>query len=164
MDRPGEILTDFQTVQGTNDIFLNAEGKKRTGGSTIITPKQYLQDARFTIYLEGENEILEKCFSAIRAPFWTPYLGRKNCVPSVPVLPEWIEAKTLEEAVCLFSKKDKKYCGRNVMVEMDLSADSNPEENERVYIRNDSVFRADRNEYQSRHVKSFVIATGGDPA
>ena len=37
IDRPGQILTDFQTVQGTNGIFLNAEGKPRTGGGTIIT-------------------------------------------------------------------------------------------------------------------------------
>ena len=61
MDRPGRVLIDFQTVQGTNGVFLNAEGKPRTGGGTIITPKQYLQDAAFQVFVYGEEDALERC-------------------------------------------------------------------------------------------------------
>ena len=63
-DRPGRVTTDYHTVQGTNGVFLNAEGKPRGGGGTIVTPKQYLQDARFTVFLWGEDEALSACYRA----------------------------------------------------------------------------------------------------
>ena len=162
IDRPGQILTDFQTVQGTNGIFLNAEGKPRTGGGTIITPKQYLQYAWFTVFLQGEETLLKECHTAMCHPRWTPYLGRKNCVPSVPVKPEWIEASTLEEAVMSFSEDDLKHSEKNVIVEMDFSQDSELAANERSYRRNDNLIHAEKNEYVSRTVKSYVIQSGGD--
>ena len=162
IDKPGRIITDFQTVQGTGGRFLNAEGKPRTGGGTIITPKQYLQDARFTVYLLADEHLLEECFQAMLHPRWTPYLGRKNCVPSVPVKPEWIEAETMEEAVLQFSKAELKQCAESVIVEMDLLDGKNLGETERIYSRNDSIVHAERNEYKPRRVKSYVVSAGGD--
>ena len=162
IDRPGQILTDFQTVQGTGGIFLNAEGKNRTGGGTIITPKQYLQDAWFTVFLQGEDAILEQCYSAMTHPQWTPYLGRRNCVPSVPVIPEWVDASTLEEAVSHFCESDAAHCGSHVAVEMDLSSGEELRQAERAYHRNDNVVHAELNEYNPRLVKSYVVASGGD--
>ena len=106
-DQPGRVMTDYHTVQGTNGIFLNAEGKPRTGGSTIITPKQYLQDARFTVYLWGDEETLNACYHAMNHPRWAVCLGRKSCVPAVPVVPEWIEADSPEKAVARFSENEK---------------------------------------------------------
>lgn len=162
MDRPGQILMDFQTVQGTDGIFLNAEGKPRSGGGTIITPKQYLQYSWFTVFLQGEERLLKECFTAMSHPQWTPYLGRKNCVPSVPVKPEWVEADTLEEAVRYFSDDDLKHSEPNVIVEVDCSADSELTSGERAYSRNDNLIHAEKNEYASRTVKSYVIQSGGD--
>ena len=161
-DRPGQILTDFQTVQGTDGKFLNAEGKPRTGGGTIITPKQYLLNAWFTVFLQGDEKLLNQCCSAMLHPRWTPYLGRKNCVPAIPVVPEWVEAGTLEEAVRLFSEEDLKHCERNVTVEMDLTADSEVSPEERIHTRNDSVIHAEKNEYDSRLVKTCTIRCGGE--
>lgn len=162
IDRPGQILTDFQTVQGTNGVFFNAEGKPRSGGGTIITPKQYLQNAWFTVFLQGGENVLEECFEAMIHPQWTPYLGRKNCVPSVPVRPEWIEADTLEEAVSRFSEEDRRHAESNVIVEVEIHSNSELTANERLYSRNDSIIHAEKNEYAPRIVKSYVIHSGGD--
>ena len=161
MDRPGRVLIDFQTVQGTNGVFLNAEGKPRTGGGTIITPKQYLQDAWFTIFLQGDVTVLELCCEALNHPKWTPYLGRKNCVPSVPVVPEWIEADSLDEAVRLFTREDQKHSVQTVTVETDASATEDIKPEERTYTRNDQLIHAEKNEYDTRFVKSFNILSGG---
>ena len=161
-DRPGQILTDFQTVQGTDGTFLNAEGKTRTGGGTIITPKQYLQYAWFTVFLQGEEGLLEKCCAAMTHPKWTPYLGRKNCVPSVPVKPEWVAADTLEDAVSAFSQEDLKHSEPDVIVEMDFAADAQLASDERTYSRNDNIVHAEKNEYASRLVKSYTIQSGGE--
>lgn len=163
-DRPGEILTDYQTVQGTDGVLLNAEGKKRSLGDTIVTPKQYLQDAKFSIFLQGDETLLDECFSAMKSPKWTPYLGRKNCIPAVPLIPEWINADSLEKAVLCFDLEKQDGNKAKYSVEMDLTMNSDILDTERIYTRNDSVIHAEKNEYRSRTVKSFVVTVGGDPA
>ena len=161
-DNPGQILTDFQTVRGTDGKFISAEGKPRTGGGTIITPKQYLQGAVFTVFLRGEYVLLEQCWKALKHPFWTPYLGRKNCVPSIPIIPKWVEAESLNIAVRIFDKDELLYCGQNVTVEMDYDEKEESATEERTYFRYDSVLHAERNEYVLRRVKSFIVPAGGD--
>lgn len=160
-ERPGDILNDFQTVQGTDGYFLSAEGKRRSGGGTIITPKQYLQNAAFTVFLQGEDELMNQCWSAMMNPVWTPYLGRKNCVPAVPVVPEWVTADSLKEAVSIF-EADRNQGKKAVNVEMDLAAYGDGAEEERTYTRSDSIIHAERNQYHSRAVCSFAIIPGGD--
>lgn len=161
VERPGQILTDFQTVQGTDGILLNAEGKPR-GGGTIITPKQYLQDAWFTIFLEGNRNLLQECYDALLHPKWTPYLGRKNCIPSIPVKPHWVGMESLEDAVAEFSDEERKHCKDTVLIEMDITPDYSQLPSERTYERNDLLIRADQNEYNARRVKSYVIVSGGE--
>ena len=83
-DRPGIRSFDFQTVTG--NPLLTAEGKPRKNGNTIISNHVYLQDACFTVFIEI-NEIWKKrIISALSNPKWCIFLGRKNCVPSRPVL------------------------------------------------------------------------------
>ena len=84
-DRNGIMLEDFHTVTGERGFLFNTGGKKRVGGSTIITPRQYLQDACFTVALSADEELLKECATALRNPIWPIYLGRKSCVPSGPV-------------------------------------------------------------------------------
>lgn len=156
-DRPGRIMTDYHTVQGTGGVFLNAEGKPRGGGDTIITPKQYLQDARFTVFLWGDEDTLASCFQAMKHPKWAVYLGRKSCVPSVPVIPEWMEASSPEEAVA-----EPGFSG--AQVEMDAQPNEPLGERQRIITRRDAVLRADRNEYAVRWVKAFAVPSGGEKA
>ena len=64
-DRAGRIMTDFHTVHGTYGVLLSAEGKKRQNGNTIVSKRQYLQDARFTVFLWGAEADLERCYQAM---------------------------------------------------------------------------------------------------
>lgn len=90
-DRPGTPAVDFQTVQGMPYIF-NAEGKKRSGAAdTIISTRCYLYDASFLVILYGDADALERCAAALRDPVWAPFLGRKSCVPSLPLIPDITE-------------------------------------------------------------------------
>lgn len=85
-DRPGSRLTDYHTVTG--NPLRNAEGKPRSTGNTIISHRQYLQDASFLVVLRAEESLLLSLETALKAPHWCIYLGRKSCVPSRPVLLE----------------------------------------------------------------------------
>ena len=85
-DRPGRRSVDYQTVTG--DPLRNAEGKKRTTGNTIISRRTYLEDASFLVVIETTQAWAKRITDALKAPVWCPYLGRKNCVPSCPILLE----------------------------------------------------------------------------
>ena len=97
-DRRGNRFTDFQTVTGYP--LRNAEGEPRKGDNTIISPRSYLQDACFTVFLEVDEAWHGRLVSALKAPRWCLYLGRKACVPSRPVLEcEEVPYASLEEAL-----------------------------------------------------------------
>lgn len=83
-DRPGELITDYHTV--STELLLNAEGKKRTGSGTIVSHRGYLQDASFLVGITGESALLQRLKDALDDPVWPVYLGRKSCVPAVPVI------------------------------------------------------------------------------
>lgn len=161
-DRPGRIMTDFHTVQGTNGILLNAEGGKR-GSDTIITPRHYLQDARFTVFIWGEEATVRMCYEGLKHPQWAAYLGRKSCVPTMPLIPEWVEADSINEAVAVFTDEDRKHLPPSfVQVEIDLLPGEQLQPNEHLVKHMDSVVRADLNEYHARRVRAFYVKTVGD--
>jgi CRISPR system Cascade subunit CasD len=96
-DRPGTRFIDFQTVTGRP--LLNAEGKSRTGGNTFTSERCYLQDASFLVVIETDAQRREQIVSALKNPRWCLYLGRKSCVPSLPILEDpdpdyqdWLDA------------------------------------------------------------------------
>jgi len=95
-DRPGVKFVDFQTVQG--NPLKTADGGKRSN-NTILSPHAYLQDACFTVFIDTTPEWQERITTALQDPRWTLYLGRKNCVPSRPVLADMAEYADLIEAV-----------------------------------------------------------------
>lgn len=156
-DRPGRIMTDFHTVQGTDGVILNAAGKNR--GETIITPRQYLQGAVFTVFLWGDEEALTRCERALRHPKWAPYLGRKSCVPSVPLLPVWVEAESVDEAVrrCAFDPDS-----RLLPVEIEMLPGDELRQDERMLKRMDKIRRADLNEYVPRRIRASYVHMGGE--
>lgn len=101
-DRPGRMTIDYNTVTG---IIHTAEGKTRGNKgeeSTIISSRQYLEDASFLVAVCGKEEMLLRCKDALQNPVWPYYLGRKCCVPTRPVF----EALTQEygSAAELFAK------------------------------------------------------------
>lgn len=89
VDRPGAVLRDYHTVHGG---VLSAEGKikitQSTGeAETVVSERDYLTDACFLVALAGNPALLDEIEGALRNPVWPPYLGRKSCAPSAPLLP-----------------------------------------------------------------------------
>lgn len=98
-DRPGELGVDFQTVKPRR--LMTAEGAFRAETkSTIVSRRQYLQDAAFLAAVTStEDMLLEQAARALRHPVWPPYLGRKCCVPTAPIfLTDTQTYESVEEA------------------------------------------------------------------
>ena len=153
-DSPGQLMTDYHTVQGNNGVLLNAAGKPRGKNGTIITPRQYLQDAAFTVWLWGDKQALEACRYALLHPVWPPFLGRKSCVPSVPLLPQWVEADSVDEAVRACEMRRPRH---SMAVEIEMTDTEKPGSRERAMERRDEVIRADLNQYHRRRVRAAII-------
>ncbi|TXS44076.1 type I-E CRISPR-associated protein Cas5/CasD [Streptomyces sp. uw30] len=91
VDRPGVVLRDLHTVGGglpAKATVTTAEGKKRPGDTgTLLTHRNYLADAAFTLGLTspGDTALLDRAATALAAPYWPPYLGRRSCPPEGPL-------------------------------------------------------------------------------
>jgi CRISPR system Cascade subunit CasD len=70
----------------------------------IPTSREYRTDALYTVALwarPGARWPLDDLAAALRHPVFVPYLGRKACALSLPMLPEIIEAGSLPDALAL---------------------------------------------------------------
>lgn len=73
VDKEGQLLHDYHTAQ-------------MISGKTYVTHRYYLADATFLVGLESEDqEYLEKIRKALLQPAFPLFLGRRSCVPSLPV-------------------------------------------------------------------------------
>lgn len=79
VDSEGTIKKEFQTALNV----INTEGKNP---QTQLTYRQYLANARFIAGVEGNLELLTKIKTAIQNPYFSPFLGRKSYINSVPFL------------------------------------------------------------------------------
>ena len=91
-DRPGSMIKDYHTITRYGGNLTAATGKKRRMPTksndepdTIISQRQYLQDASFTVFLTGSHDTLKMCANALQSPKWQLYLGRKSCPPTMPI-------------------------------------------------------------------------------
>jgi len=72
-------MQDYHTVENT----VKPDGKPK--GDAVLTYRQYLNDAFFYAFLEGDKALLGKIGSSLQNPVWGIWLGRKACIPSAPV-------------------------------------------------------------------------------
>lgn len=72
-------MQDYHTVMGTRDAKGNIKS------DAVLTYRQYLNDAGFIALFEGGQEFIEEVGVALQNPVWGIWLGRKACIPSVPV-------------------------------------------------------------------------------
>ncbi|MGW5214329.1 type I-E CRISPR-associated protein Cas5/CasD [Streptomyces sp. NBC_01635] len=91
VDRPGVVLSDFHTVGGglpADETVITVDGKHRPEGKgTLVSRRQYLADAAFTLALTSDDEaLLHACAAALRDPYWPLFLGRRSCPPEGPIL------------------------------------------------------------------------------
>ncbi len=95
------MITDYHTVGGGYDaktesqnIVPKADGSK---GDTVVTYRDYLEDAGFGVLVRGEGNLLEEISTGLNNPKWGIWLGRKSCIPA-SVVPQGI-FDTEEEAL-----------------------------------------------------------------
>ncbi|MEY9937654.1 type I-E CRISPR-associated protein Cas5/CasD [Streptacidiphilus sp. MAP5-3] len=90
VDRPGRQLRDYHTVGGgypRERTVITAEGKRRKEATaTLVSHRWYLSDAAFTVAVTGPDTTIALAAQALRSPVWHPYLGRRSCPPSAPLL------------------------------------------------------------------------------
>ncbi|MGP3935977.1 type I-E CRISPR-associated protein Cas5/CasD [Nonomuraea sp. KM88] len=88
IDRPGVRMLDFHTIGGGMRRGVpRPDGSQRPQGTaTMVTRRQYLSDAAFTVAVEGPEDRLAEIAQALRQPRWQPYLGRRSCPPDQPLL------------------------------------------------------------------------------
>lgn len=114
-DRLGTLLVDYQTVDFdpagpmSSDLAWTTRGalEERKGGGasdgTHIRYRHYLADAIVTIAitLDPPNEApsLQEVSAALRSPSRPLFLGRKCCIPSVPVWLGETSAPSLRQAL-----------------------------------------------------------------
>ena len=105
VDKEGQPERDYHTARmKAND----------TGGATVVSYRDYLADASFTVGLQSDDkELLEAIANNLRNPTWTLFLGRKAFPLTVPPLGpnDCPEAGTLEEH--LLAEKS----GKRIMLE-----------------------------------------------
>lgn len=85
IDSPGVRWWDYHTV-GAGMLMRTAEGEGSTKPGAMLTRREYLCDASFLVALQGTPALIAELETAMKAPKWTLYLGRKSCVPSRPLL------------------------------------------------------------------------------
>lgn len=85
IDWPGVRWWDYHTVGARMQMRI-AEGEGKTKPGAMLTRREYLCDASFLVALRGEPALIAELETAMGNPRWTPYLGRKSCPPSRPLL------------------------------------------------------------------------------
>ena len=98
---------------------MNALGKPRKidgkPANTFTSSRCYLCDASFTVFIDTLPEWQQRIISALENPRWCMYLGRKNCVPSRPILADRMEAADLMEALREYPPAER--AGKNMTYE-----------------------------------------------
>ncbi len=151
-DRPGTLMVDFQTVTGERGYLFCAGGGKRVGEPTLLTPRQYLEDACFTAILAGDEALLAECAQALQSPRWQTYLGRKSCVPTRPVFEALTgEYADIEDALSRV-KPYRNAAGQSLTCEL---------EHETGDRARADVLRVSGLDYASRRVCQFHIDVAG---
>lgn len=93
--RYGKREYDYQTLAvGSSDgdnirkrgLYQTAGGKRVQNTEEII--KAYLVDGCYFVWITGEDDKLDAIKHFLCHPIFSPYLGRKNCIPSCSILYE----------------------------------------------------------------------------
>lgn len=105
VEREGLVDSDYHVTRRMNG----------SGLVPIPVGRDYLADARFLIGVESaDRSLLESCEYGLSHPVFIPYLGRRACVPDVP-LHGWIVDGPLDTALTQHMEPEPGCSGRLVM-------------------------------------------------
>lgn len=89
----GNRMTDFQTVGARYDKddpwqkrMIPVRAEDGTPKGTDVTHRDYLADSVFGAILSGDDALLDEIAAHLADPVWDVWLGRKNCIPTEPLL------------------------------------------------------------------------------
>lgn len=92
VEMPGQIVKDFHTAlppkyTAKGEVRHEADGSVMEENAPYVTTRYYLCDACFLVGLESDDEeLLQRLEEAMQAPCFAPYLGRRACPPTLPLL------------------------------------------------------------------------------
>ncbi len=98
VDQQGIKMTDYHTVK---DARVAYQGLK-SHDNTIQTWREYWQDAIFTVALwslEQAEVTLSDIEQALKRPVYTPFLGRRSCPLTRPLLAKKVSAENAVHAL-----------------------------------------------------------------
>lgn len=87
LDRPGTVVSDFQTVGGGdwNGQPYHVSLPSGKPGNTALATAYFIADASFLVALEGDRAFLESLHYALQNPVWPLCLGRRAFPPALPM-------------------------------------------------------------------------------
>ncbi|WP_350449936.1 type I-E CRISPR-associated protein Cas5/CasD [Aminobacterium mobile] len=97
IDKKGRIERDYHTALNV----IKADG---SGSDTVVSARDYLADASFTVGLQSDDKsLLENIFYALCNPTWFLFLGRKafplSCPPVINPREKCLKEGALEETL-----------------------------------------------------------------
>jgi CRISPR system Cascade subunit CasD len=163
---PGTLLRDFHTYQSVH----RSKGRFATRRAalslppteieTSITRREYRSDGLWHAAYglrPGATLTLEELAQAFRRPHYTLYLGRKSCPPGHPLVPEIVEADTLDRAFAAYARGRAVPIGALTLI----ATDDMPRDRAVArHVRIDEP--VDRTAWQFSARDEWVFMTGGD--
>lgn len=162
IDRPGTRLVDYHTTGGAKaadgepEGMLNAQGKRKR--ETDVSFRRYLMDASFLVALRGAEALVIECAEALQNPVWPVFLGRKSCVPTVPVYAGCGDYASLESALVAQPVLERRAGGAESMP-LHLIIECAPGEGN---VRNDAIGVPSRRLFWPRYVREVSSWQPGD--
>ncbi len=114
VDTPGTLLVDYHSIETPYEAALRDAAPvtrrdellagARKGAKTNLSRREYREDAASVVALwvvepAAAKWSLDALAEALRRPRYTPYLGRKSCVPALPFMPTSVAASNAVEAL-----------------------------------------------------------------
>jgi CRISPR system Cascade subunit CasD len=153
-DRPGTLIVDYHTVVGG---VLSADGKvkrnqKTKEPETVVSERHYLSDASFLAVVQADDEVINRVGNSLTEPVWPVYLGRKSCVPSVPLFEGTEDHAGMEEALSARPARTRGQAGSSVRLR--AVVECAPGEG---VLRRDELLSASARVFGPRHVRETVV-------
>jgi CRISPR system Cascade subunit CasD len=102
-DAPTQKLSDFHTVLNARRVDI-----RKSNEYPVVSRREYLCDAVFSVAVEeapAAAYTLDRIAAALQRPVFTPFLGRRSCPLSRPLLAAQLEADNAAEALRTWSPR-----------------------------------------------------------
>lgn len=96
-------LSDFHTVLNARKVDI-----RKSNEHPVVSRREYLCDAVFSVALEQAPDAaypLDRIAAALQRPAFTPFLGRRSCPLSRPLLAACVDAVDAAEALRIWSPR-----------------------------------------------------------